>query len=52
MSDLYSFAIAFSTGFQQRAVQSWESYFIEVIYYILLFTFANSNALQLHITWI
>ena len=30
--------------------QSWESYFIKVIYYILLFTFANSNVLQLHIT--
>jgi len=28
--------------------QSWESYFIKVIYYILLFTFVNSNALQLH----
>ena len=30
--------------------QSWESYFIKVIYYILLFTFAKSNALQLHVT--
>ena len=30
--------------------QSWESYFIKVIYYILLFTFAKDNALQLHIT--
>ena len=39
--------------------QSWESYFIKVIIlyyityihtYVLLFTFANSNALQLHIT--
>jgi len=31
-------------------LQSWKNYFIKVIYYILLFTFANSNALQLHIT--
>ena len=30
--------------------QSWESYFLKVIYYILLFTFCKSNALQLHIT--
>ena len=30
--------------------QSWESYFSKVIYYILLFTFLESNPLQLHIT--
>ena len=30
--------------------QSWESYFLKVIYYILLFTFCEGNALQLHIT--
>ena len=30
-------------------VQSWESYFIKVIYYIVLFTFVKSNPLQLHI---
>ena len=32
-----------------RNVQSWESYFIKVIYYIVLFTFIKSNPLQLHI---
>ena len=32
-----------------RNVQSWESYFIKVIYYIVLFTFVKSNPLQLHI---
>ena len=30
-------------------VQSWESYFIKVIYYMVLFTFVKSNPLQLHI---
>ena len=30
--------------------QSCESYFIKVIYYILLFTFVESNSLQLHVT--
>ena len=32
-----------------RNVQSWESYFIKVIYYIVLVTFVKSNPLQLHI---
>ena len=32
-----------------RNVQSWESYFIKVIYYIVLFTFVKSKPLQLHI---
>ena len=31
-------------------MQSWESYFLKVLYYILLFTFCKSNALQLHVT--
>ena len=35
---------------QNGNTQSWESYFSKVIYYILLFTFCKSNALQLHIT--
>ena len=30
--------------------QSLKTYFIKVIYYILLFTFHKSNALQSHIT--
>ena len=34
----------------QPYTQSWESYFIKVIYYILLVTFANSNVMKLHIT--